>query len=220
MTTYDAVLFDNDGVLVEPPGRETQLEAIRSAFGSFDVEAVDERHVRAVVSGVSVDTLHEVCSAYDLDVEAFWAAREDHDERSQFEAFRAGSRGRYDDVTAIEDLEVPCGVVSNNHHSTVEFVLEFFELDPLFDTYHGRPKTVESLRLKKPNTHYLDRAVAELDVGSALYVGDSASDVVAAHRAGMDSAFVRREHCADVTHETPPTYEVETLHELLDLVDD
>ena len=54
--------------------------------------------------------------------------------------------------------------------------------------------TVESLERKKPNTHYVERALSDLDADAALYVGDSESDVVAADRAGLDSAFVRRPH--------------------------
>jgi len=214
---YDAVLFDNDGVLVAPPARETQTAAIRDAFAELGVRRADEEHVSALRHGVTVDRLEEVARAYDLDPAELWAARERHDERSQLDAFRAGERRLYDDVSALDDVVGPRGVVSNNHHTTIEFVLEFFGLDSAFDTYYGREKTVESLRLKKPNTHYLDRAVADLDAGSALYVGDSANDIVAAHRAGMDSVFVRREHNGDVDHETAPTFEVASLHELVDV---
>lgn len=217
MSGYDTVLFDNDGVLVAPPGRETQTAAIRAAFAELGVARPDDTHVSALRHGVTVDLVKEIARAYDLDPAELWAARERHDERSQFDAFRAGERDLYDDVRVLDDVPGPRGVVSNNHHSTVAFVLEFFGLDDAFDTYYGREKTVESLRLKKPNTHYLDRALADLDAESALYVGDSASDVVAAHRAGMDSVLVRREHNEGVVHETEPTFEVASLHGVVDI---
>jgi HAD superfamily hydrolase (TIGR01549 family) len=211
---YDAVLFDSDGVLVEPPARETQLEAVRAAFRAVGVENVARQHLVDLVSGVTVERLREVATAYDLPPDELWDARERHDELSQLDAFRTGARDRYDDVAAIAELPDVRGVVSNNHHSTIEFKLEFFELRSLFDTFYGREMTVESLSLKKPNTHYLDRAMADLGAASALYVGDSESDVVAAHRAGLDSAFVRRSHCRDVDLPVAPTYEVETLRDL------
>jgi phosphoglycolate phosphatase len=217
VSAYDAVLFDNDGVLVAPPAQETQAAAIRDAFAEVGVGRAKDEHVSALRHGVTVDLLEDIAGAYDLDPAALWAARERHDERSQFDAFRAGERSLYDDVSALDDVVDPQGVVSNNHHTTVEFVLEFFGLGETFDTFYGREKTVESLRLKKPNTHYLDLALADLDGDSALYVGDSTSDVVAAHRAGMDSVFVRREHNRDTDHETPPTFEVTSLHEVVDI---
>ncbi|WP_049900288.1 HAD family hydrolase [Halococcus agarilyticus] len=219
MTEYDAVLFDNDGVLIEPPAPDTQREATRAAFAEMGIDAVDRRHVLDVVNGVTVERLHEICAAHDLDPDAFWEARERHDERSQLDAFRAGTRDRYDDVAAITDLSQACGVVSNNHHSTVAFVLEFFELRSPFDTHYGREKTVDSLWHKKPNPHYLDRALDDLDAESALYVGDSESDVIAARRAGIDSVFVRRAHCRDVTLAATPTYEADDLHEVAAIVD-
>jgi phosphoglycolate phosphatase-like HAD superfamily hydrolase len=219
VSRYDAVLLDCDGVLVEPPARETQVEACRAAFRSLGVEDVDDDHLAALTSGVTVERLREVAAAHDLDPDALWDARERHDERSQLDAFRAGARGRYGDVRAVAALPEPRAVVSNNHHSTVEYALDRFDLRALFDVVYGREMTVESLRLKKPNAHYLDRAVADLDASAALYVGDSASDVVAARRAGLDSVLLRRPHRRDVALPVEPTYEAETLHEVASLVD-
>jgi phosphoglycolate phosphatase len=217
---YDTVLFDSDGVLVKPPANETQVEATRAAFQEVGVEDADQQHLIEIVDGVTVDRLHEICTAYDLEPDAFWEARERHDEQSQLNTFEGGSRNCYEDITAISELSQNCGVVSNNHHSTIKFVLDFFELDRLFDTYYGREKTIDSLDLKKPNPHYLERALADLEAESALYVGDSESDVVAANRAGMDSVFVRREHCRDVELIAPPTYDVNGLHAVTTIVDE
>ncbi|MFP8890060.1 HAD family hydrolase [Natrialbaceae archaeon A-CW2] len=218
MTEYDIALFDSDGVLVDPPAYETQVEATVKAFEAVGVTTVDQRHIDDIVNGTTVGRLQEICSVYDIDPETFWEARERHDELSQFEKFEAGSRDLYDDVAAITALPHPCGVVSNNHHSTIAYVLEHFELAPLFEVYYGREKTIESLDLKKPNTHYLEKALADLEGESALYIGDSESDVIAAHRAGMDSVFVRRPHSTDVALSATPTYEVESLHAITDIV--
>ncbi|SFR61078.1 HAD family hydrolase [Halogeometricum limi] len=219
MPRYDAFLFDSDGVLVEPPTRETQLAAVESAFREVGVDAPPTDHADALAGGVTPARLTEVADAHGVAVDDLWDARERHDERSQFEAFRAGGRTRYDDVTAIAELPPNRGVVSNNHHTTVAFKLDFFDLGDLFDTYYGREMTVESLTLKKPNTHYLELAVADLGAESALYVGDSESDVVAAERAGMDSVFVRRDHNRDTDLSVTPTYEVTTLADVVALAE-
>lgn len=220
---YDAVLFDNDGILVQPPGSETQAAATRTAFEAVGVDDPEPEHVDAIGSGLTVEELRELCAAYDVDPEAFWDARERHDEESQLDAFRAGERDCYDDVAAIEELSVPCGVVTNNHHTTIEFVLEYFDLDAWCETFHGRPKTIESLARKKPDPHFLELACEAIGDGvgaeSVLYVGDSESDVVGAHRAGMDSAFVRRSHCRDVECSEAPTYEISSLRELPAIVE-
>ncbi|MFB6300490.1 MAG: HAD family hydrolase [Halobacteriales archaeon] len=218
MVEYDAVLFDNDGVLVVPPGRDTQAAATRSAFQAVGIDEPLSEHVMAIVDGVTVDRLREICRHYDVDPERFWAARERLDERSQLTAFKEGVRGCYDDVSAITDFDRPRGIVSNNHHSTIAFLLEFFEIEEWFDIHRGRPKTIESLTMKKPDPHYLEQTLEKLDATSALYVGDSQSDVTAAHRADIDSAFVRRPHCRNVDLDPTPTYDVSDLHEILSIL--
>ena len=220
MSAYDTVVFDSDGVLVTPPAYETQAAATVIAFEELGVRDVDRQVIDEIVTGVAVDRLRDICATYGLDPETFWEVWERHDEQSQLAQFRTGARDRYDDVTIIETLSQRCGVVSNNHHSTIAFVLDFFDLESLFDTYYGREKTLRSLELQKPNTHYLDRALSELEATSALYVGDSDSDVVAAARAGMDSVFVRRPHCRDVELTMSPTYEVDTLEAVVGIVSD
>ncbi|WP_439028020.1 HAD family hydrolase [Haloarchaeobius sp. DT45] len=219
MTAYDTVLFDNDGVLVDPPAPETQAAAIHEAFRAVGVESPDPAHVEYLCGGVFPDGLHDIAATYDLDPEALWTAREEYDERSQFAKFRDGTRDRYDDVTAITDLDLPMGVVSSNHHSTIAFILDRFEWNQVFDTYYGREMTIDSLTKKKPNTHYLDRAMADLGGETALYVGDSDSDVLAAHRAGMESVFVRREHSRDTVLTEEADYEVTDLHGVADIVE-
>nr|WP_233737843.1 HAD family hydrolase [Halocatena pleomorpha] len=218
--SYDTVVFDSDGVLVEPPARETQLGAARAAFRAVGVEDVAHEHLVDIVDGVTSDRLTALCADYDLEPTTFWAVRERHDERSQFEAFRAGDRSCYDDVAVVSELSQCCGVVSNNHHSTIEFVLEFFGLQSAFDTYYGRPKTIESLALKKPNPHYLERALSELgaEKDATLYIGDSETDIVAAERTGVDSAFVRRSHRRDAVLTATPTYEISDLTEIRPLI--
>ncbi|MCT9094904.1 HAD-IA family hydrolase [Haloarchaeobius sp. HME9146] len=218
MTAYDTVLFDNDGVLVDPPAAETQAAAIRDAFAAVGVDSPEQAHVEYLCGGVFPDGLRDIATEYDLDPAELWTAREEYDERSQFAKFRDGTRDTYDDVTAITDLDQPMGVVSSNHHSTIEFILDHFGLHDVFDTYYGREMTIDSLTRKKPNTHYLDRAMADIGGDSALYVGDSDTDVLAAHRAGMDSVFVRREHSRDTELTEAATYEVTDLHGVADIV--
>ena len=214
MSRYDAVVFDSDGILVAPPRRETQVAAVRAAFEEHGVEGVGEETLAGLVTNPSADRIGDLAAAYDVDPEAVWNARERHDERSQEAAFENGSRTTYDDVHAIGDITATRGVVSNNHHATIEFVLDYFDLGYLFSTYYGRANGIENLARRKPSPHYIERALSDLDASDArvLYVGDSESDIVAADRAGIDSVFVRRSHREGLDLTTSPTYEVADLH--------
>jgi HAD superfamily hydrolase (TIGR01549 family) len=244
---YDAIIFDNDGVLVElvaldvlrdaaweafeavgvaersPAARQTQSGDVaeRSSAArrtqSGDVAEPDPAHVERMVVGVTPDDLTTVAGAYDLDPEEFWRARDRAASEAQIEEIRAGRKALYDDVDALDALDTPMGIVSTNQQATVEFVLEFFDLGHLFEAVYGREPTPESLRLKKPETHYLERAMDDLGSETPLFVGDSETDLVAARRAGVDSAFIRRDHRADLILDEEPTHEIESLWDLHDV---
>lgn len=219
--SYDAVVFDNDGVLLEVTDEDDARyrEGVRAAFHELGVPAPRDEHVGALLYGVTVERLDAVCDAYGLDPAEFWAARDRHCARVQREQIREGGKGPYDDVAALDDLACPLGIVSANQHETVAFVLEHFGLVDRFDTYYGRRPTVADLRRKKPDPHYLERAVADLGAREALFVGDSESDVRAAANAGVDSAFLRRPHRADYDLSVDPTYTLDGLEGLPELVE-
>ncbi|MHB9287597.1 HAD family hydrolase [Halobacteriales archaeon Cl-PHB] len=211
MPDYDALLFDNDGVLVTPPSYDDHFAAMQDAFAHHGVDAPDD-HVDAITFSTDPDRLRAIARHHDIDPAALWDARERFDERVQIEQFEAGARTLFDDVSVLDDLRQPCGLVSNNHHSTVEWLLAYFDLHDHFETYYGREMAMETLPLKKPNTHYVEQALADLDAEDALYVGDSETDLIAADRAGLDSVFVWRDHHDGLDLGVEPTFEVESLY--------
>jgi len=215
---YDAIVFDNDGILTEPTDRDVLREAIRDAFAAAGMSDPPESHVEALHDTAAAD-VRRICAAHGVDPEPFWRHRDDEAARRQTALIRRGEKRLYDDVGPILASEADVGIVSNNQHETVRCIVEQFDLAPPVATFYGREHSVAGLERKKPNPHYLRRALADLDAERALYVGDSEKDVVAARRAGVDSAFVRRSHRADLDLEAEPTYEVADLRELRDLLE-
>lgn len=212
MIEYDAVVFDNDGVIVEPSDREVLVEAVVDAFAAFDVAVDTDRVEQSVAEDVVPrDLLHE----HDLDPGVFWHQRELTASLAQQAHTREGGKPVYEDVTALDALEVPLGLVSNNQHATVEFLLAHHGIDH-FETAYGRQPTLTGAARRKPEPYYIERALAELNAAEALYVGDSEKDIVAAERAGIDSVFLRRDHVTDVTLSVDPTAEVPDLWTLID----
>jgi len=215
--SYEAVLFDNDGVLVEPVGRTVLRRATWEAFDALGVPDPDPDDVERLSIGVTPDALSSVCASYDLDPARFWRARDYHSSHAQRVELRAGRAALYDDFDAVRDIDAPRGIVSSNQQDTVEFMHEFFATRNLFATAYGRDPTIRSLERKKPEPYYLHRALADLDTDTALFVGDSESDVLAARNAGLDAAFVRRPHRESYELSVDPTYELDGLADLLDI---
>jgi phosphoglycolate phosphatase-like HAD superfamily hydrolase len=230
---YDAVLFDNDGVLVEPVGRSVLRRATWEAFDALGVPDPADEDVERLSIGVTPDTLSTVCGRYGLDPARFWRARDHCSSHAQRAELRAGRAGLYDDFDAVRAIDAPRGIVSSNQQATVEFMHEFFATGDLFGPVYGRTPTIRSLTRKKPDPYYLRRALSDLggaEAGSAalasspafdpsdvLFVGDSESDVRAARNAGLDSAFVRRPHREAYDLSVSPTYELDGLADLLAL---
>jgi HAD superfamily hydrolase (TIGR01549 family) len=216
---YDAVVFDNDGVLTHPTPVDVLREATVEGFAAVGVDDPDPDHVDRMTLHVTPEDLRDASEAYDVDPERLWYERDAAFSRRQVADMEAGRKPLYEDFAAVRELDVPCGIVSTNQHRTIEAILDFHDVRPHFDTHHGREMEVGSLTRKKPNSHYLDRALDELGVEpeNALFVGDSQSDVEAAANAGTDSAFVWRDHRADYDLRASPDYELDNLHDLHEL---
>ncbi|WP_254273591.1 HAD family hydrolase [Haloarcula marina] len=216
---YEAVIFDNDGVLLTLTSMTAHREGAREAFDRVGVADPHPDHVDEMSIGVSVDRLEAVCSAYDVAPETFWSARDAAISEAQCDEMTAGEKRPYDDIDTLADFDSPLGVVSSNQQATVDFAFDHFGLSHHFETVHAREPTIESLERKKPRPYYVERAVEELGVSDALFVGDNESDVRAAHNAGIDSAFIRRPHRVDADLGVTPDYEVWTLDDVRTIAD-
>ncbi len=212
--TYDTVVFDNDGVLVGRTRFDVLKEATEATFAEFGVSDPDPEHVEDMTVGTTPDDVAAISEAYGFDPDRFWKTRDSTMSGAQQVEAREGRKTPYDDVDTLNSLDATMGVVSSNQQETVDFLIEHFGLSDLFDTAYGRANTVGSLRLRKPNPHYLKRALGDLDADSALFVGDNESDVRAAERAGVDSAFIRRPHRSDWDLNVWPTWDIDGLDDL------
>jgi len=220
---YEAVVFDVDGVLLRRHADypDAYREAIAAAFDAFDVEPSEEDLAAFYGgSGETIEGMEAICERHGIDLEAFWPERERRASALQQQFMAEGLRALYDDVGVLETLASThaVGLVSNNQQATIEALVEQFDLGEYVDAVYGREPSVEGYRRCKPDVHYLERALEELGTRSALFVGDSDVDVVAAHRAGLDSAFLARESADVAALSEEPTYAIGGLTELADLL--
>ena len=217
---YDAVVFDNDGVLTTPTSGDALRRAMRLAFEDHGVHSPAGEDVETLLSP-TVDELETVADRYDLAPSRLWESRERAAIDVQREEIRAGRKTLYDDVSAVRDLAVPTAIVSNNQHETIETIVDHFGLEG-FDPYLGREPTVRGIERKKPTPYYLQQAIDELGCVNPLYVGDSWVDVAVSEALEIDSAFIRRPHrehyaLGEFGYDADPTHEITSLERLVDI---
>jgi HAD superfamily hydrolase (TIGR01549 family) len=214
-----ALLFDMDGVVLAGRGTDPVVyeRALDDALDDYGL-SVDDDHWAALAAHDYDDAFAAACRAVGVDPVGFFAVREAHSATRVVDRIEAGVRDVYDDVDALAALTDwhDLGLVSNNYHRVVTAVVGHFGFDA-FSFVRGRDTGVRGFERRKPDPHYLARALDALGVDRGLYVGDRETDLLAAERAGLDGVFVRRPHNADVSLSVEPAHEVDSLYELVDL---
>lgn len=216
--SYDSLVLDFDGVLVTVLDRESRLSACWGAIvDGVGPLSLDRETVTTLSHSVSPETLQSMSRQLGVAPERLWELRDDMLASVLQDAAAKGRKRPYPDVAALNELNVPLGIASNNQQRVVEYILDEFEFAEQFETVHAREPRLESLQYKKPKPTLLERAYEDLDGSNSLYVGDKQKDILAARRADMDVAFIRREHNRERTLDTEPTHEITSLEELLSL---
>ena len=217
----EVVLFDMDGVILDGWGTDDAVHA-----RALD-DVLEERNLRVtgdlrrpLETYEYDDDFRGACQELGVDPATLFRAREERSAKRSVARLAAGTRRLCPDVDAIDALaeRVPVGLVSNNYHPTVEFVVDHFRLDA-FEFVRGRDLGPDGFSRRKPDPHYLNEALDALDATTGLYVGDRATDVIAAERAGIDGVFLRRDHNAALDLDVEPTAEIDSLRDLVALVE-
>jgi HAD superfamily hydrolase (TIGR01549 family) len=216
------VLFDMDGVLIEGRGTDAAVHD-RALEDALAERALDpDAETRALLSGYEYDTDFALgCARLGVDPVEFYDLRERYSAQRAIDRLDAGSRTPYADVDVLVDLadRYSLGLVSNNYDAVVRFVVERHGLDA-FDHFRGRSPGVRGFYRRKPDPHYLLDAMEAMGGTEGLYVGDRGTDVLAATRAGLDAAFVRRSHNEAADPPVSPAIETDSLSDLADQLRD
>lgn len=220
LRTGRTVLFDMDGVVMQVPalGPVVRRRALDGLLSDWGLSVADEVRVR-LEDGTYDEAFVEACGEIGVDAKTFFDALEARTAQQAIDWIAAGAREPYPDADSIVVIadHADVGLVSNHYDPTVRFVVEHFGLDE-FGVVRGRDPGLDGYRKRKPEPHYLEEALADLDAASGIYVGDTETDVVAAERAGLDAVFLRRDHNADVELSHEPVAEIQSLAELLGLI--
>lgn len=217
---YDAVLFDFDGVVVETPSSQRMSDALGRTYEKLGCSGSVAETLQEFLRG-DFESIADRCRRLEIDTDAFCTQAAREMVSTQLAEVERGLRTAYDDVSTVGSLDVPLGIVSDNHPAVVSRLLDRFGLRSLFETVYGCPLTPDGLARRKPDPTNIDRAMETLEADAALYVGDRTVDVRAAQNAGIDSVLLERSGDAaeettatDDALEVTPTYRLSSLTQL------
>lgn len=257
MTEYDAVLFDMDGVILSQGNGDWWPLVEQAVDGSLAEHGIEDTHpaydplfdrmfelftgqvndvaeretVIAEIAAVSQGTSEVYRGEPVANHRDLWRTHGELSADIQKAQVDGLERTYYDDVSVIDEIygDVALGVMSNNNHDFVEYVMDHPDLadavgmegtlDAYMETCYGIGRDVNEHRRRKPEPDYLEQAASDINAANPLYVGDSRCDIAAAENAGMDSVFIRRDHRKNYElNGHDPVTELTSLEELPDIV--
>lgn len=212
------MIFDMDGVLLNSlvEDEKWKFNAVREALRheGKDPEVFDREDLRKFLGDFGREECIRICEDNDLEPGRMWRLIAETTGLARIEKTKKGDFRLYGDargfLEALKPRDPYTAVISNAPESAVETTMKFFDLKKYFDYYRG-VESFEDLKLRKPHPDHLRIAAAELQSPPSLYIGDAKSDIEAAKKAGMDSAWVKRE---EFKSDLEASYEVEDLEEL------
>ena len=198
--TFDAVIFDCDGVLVDSEILAIEVELALLADEGLDYELAD---FKARFLGLSDRAFCEALDA-DCQLRLGRALREDFLDLTH-QGRRAAVRSRLQAVTgaaeAVAAFNGPRAVASS---TGVEFLRMKLELTGLWTLFDPHAYSADLVPHAKPAPDIFLHAAREIGVapGRCLVLEDSANGVLAGRAAGMRVwAFTGGSHCDDATAE-------------------
>lgn len=188
----ELVLFDCDGTITH--SLDLAMESFLYGMRAVGAASVEPEEILAWY-GISADkifknVLSDTPHLAPLAFEAFL-------EHQREEAYRVHvHRGMDVVLNRLFDSMVPMGIVTGRHSSDLQIMLDYLELDHLFQVRI----TDDQLTLPKPAPEGLFKALQhfQIDASKAVYIGDSPGDVAAARAAGMKSVGVHWDPKCDI----------------------
>ena len=208
---YTSILFDLDGTLLDTNelilrtfnytldkvlGISLPREQITATYGR------PLSDVMAEFDPLQADVLLSTYRAYNAQI---------HDEYVQlFPQVR-------ESLAALKSLGLKLAVVTSKKADIARHGLQFFQLEPFFDTFIGP----EDTKQHKPDGEPAAEALRRLHcpAAGAIMVGDSPYDILCGQACGCETAAVRYSvHDPAALSAVHPTYMLDTLADLLPIV--
>jgi len=215
--SYEAVIFDFDGVLIDSgfDGFQWAVEARKEYVEKRDID-VDRSKIQHGVFVPEDKELSEVVNGSDISWKQFKNMEEYAAER-KLELASTGELQLFDDVRPVlELLDLPVAIVSNSYREYLESIFVELRIADYIRFYNA--PSIDNIRnftdRMKPEPVMINEALERLGTENAVMIGDQIEDVRGANRAGIDSIYIDR----NGETEEKADHSVESLKEALELI--
>ena len=217
MNDYEAVIFDQDGVLLDSGVNNfLWMDEVRKSAAEDAGYSFTKEDCMKVVEACSREEIDELLGRKSMSWEELVKV-EKTVENAKIEMVKQGYIRLFSGAQKLlKGLDVPVGLATNATDISTSFVLDFFSIGNHFRSV----RTVELERgrwfeCKKPCDTLVEGVAQDLGSENVLMVGDSSSDVGAAKSAGIDSVLVES---YGKKPSLDPTYRVKTVSEVSTLL--
>lgn len=215
--SYDHVIFDNDGVLLDSTTENLQwMEKFRINQAEKMGGQMTPEQSEKIFKATKAEEIRELAEETGLTVEKLRKI-EVRKSQKKIRKIKRGEIGLFDSAEEIlKKIQRPKSMVSNAPWKATQFSLKHCNLRKHFKTVRSpRLDSLENyIEKKKPSPQMIQKTIKEKASENPVYIGDSETDIIAAEKAGIDSIYINRS--GKVSRD--PTFSVEKLDEVLDIL--
>ena len=217
--SYEAVIFDFDGVLIDSgfDGFQWAVDARQEYIEQADID-VDKSKIRHGVYVPEDKKLSDIVNGSSISWKQF-KKMEDYAAERKLELASTGELQLFDDVRPVlETLDLPIAIVSNSYREYLEAIFKEMSIGEYVMFYNAPSiENIQSFTERmKPEPVMINEALDTLGTRKAVMIGDQIEDVMGANRAGIDSIYIDRNGGV----EEKADHSVESLKEALEIIQD
>ena len=193
--SYDAVIFDFDGVLVDSgfDGFQWALEARQEYLTDKGLDVEIDMIGQGLFAPRDV-VISDVLERQNISWNQFRNIEEAVAER-KIEMASSGELELFDDVKPVlEELESSVAIVSNAYRDYLQALLIELGIAKYIGYYNAPSlRNIRNYRERmKPEPVMIHEVLDRIGADEAVMIGDQIEDVIGANRAGIDSVYIDR----------------------------
>jgi phosphoglycolate phosphatase len=207
MAKIKGLIFDLDGTIID--NNDVYMESMLKRVGKEIGRDLGLQHAQELWYAIGAMSRDEVIARWGIDPDQFWLAF------NKFESLDEKLKNTYIhlDALVLKKVNLPMGIVT---HTTLEHttrLLELVGMRPFFNTIISCNEDTGF----KPSPLPLVYCVMnmKLNFDEVLFVGDTASDIMAAKEAHVKSVYINR---FNRPMTVKPDYEIDSLEKLADII--